>query len=278
MSSDFSHFWKRKGLSVSFQQVVRSHQKSISQMIRVCFPVLLLSLPLLAADSVVEVEERSLQQGQESQVRVEAMDDEATRLLREYRDLQRQADSLQAYNENLEQMIGSQEEEIASLERQIEDIQVTQREIVPLMLRMLDALDGYVERDLPFLLAERRERVLGLHALMKRANVETPSKFRQIMEAYQKESEYGRTIESYQGELELDGSVRSVEFLRVGRLALVYQTIDRRESGYWHPQRHEWVPLDRDYHRAIRQGIRMASRQSAPQLIELPVLLSEVQP
>lgn len=240
--------------------------------------VFLLSASTLgAAEQVIGVEQTTVQQGQASQSRVDAMSEETQILLRQYRGLQRQADSLAVYNGNMEKMIASQQAERISLDEQIKNIKVTQHEIVPLMLRMLDTLGGFVDLDVPFLPAERKARVEGLQALMNRADVDVSQKFRRIMEAYQVEADYGRTIETYQGELTIAGQVRSVEFLRIGRLAYVYQTLDRRESGYWHPQRRTWEPLDKSYRRGIRQGIRIADRQTAPELIEVPVVLSEVQ-
>ncbi|MDO3377686.1 DUF3450 domain-containing protein [Geoalkalibacter halelectricus] len=238
--------------------------------------VVVAALSAPAAEQVIQVEESTLRQGQASQGRVDALAEEAAKLLREYQQVQRQRESLEVYNDNLEKMIRSQEQEKVSLQRQIENIQVTQREIVPFMLRMLAALDAFVDRDVPFLYDERKARIEGLHALMERADVAVSEKFRQIMEAYQNEADFGRTIETFQGELTLGGEVRSVEFLRIGRLALVYQTLDRRESGFWHPHLRSWEPLDRSYHGAIRQGIRIANRQVAPDLIQVPVVMSEV--
>ncbi|WP_084417661.1 DUF3450 domain-containing protein [Chrysiogenes arsenatis] len=236
--------------------------------------------PLFATSTqhVIETEQATIQQGRVSQNKVDAMDEEAARLLRQYQDMRRQTESLQLFNGNLDAMVTAQIGEIASLEQQIANVQVTQREIVPLMLRMLDALEGFIERDIPFQHNERAARLQGLRALMSRPDVDVAAKFRQIMDAYQKESEYSRTIESYQGELNLGGQLRNVEFLRVGRLAYVYQTIDHRESGQWNREKQQWEALDDDYLRAIRQGIRMAKRQAAPQLIELPVMVSGVQP
>ncbi len=229
-------------------------------------------------ERVIEEEEAVLRKGQESQARIDAMAGETRQLLAEYRDMERQRENLSIYNDNLEQMVRSQEAEMVSLDQQIEDIQVTQREIVPLMLRMLETLEGFVEADIPFLRAERRARVEGLQALMERADVDVPEKFRRIMLAYQGEADYGRTIEAYQGELTLDSQVRNVEFLRIGRIVLAYQTPDRRESGFWDARSREWVPLDTKYNSSIRQGLRIADRQAAPELIEVPVVISEVQP
>ncbi len=235
------------------------------------------SVALAAADqlgSAIEAGGAMVRQGQESQQRIDAMDDETTRLAHEYRNIVRDLENMAVYNDNLEAMIRSQEAEADSLRRQVEDIKVTQREIVPLMLRMVDSLEAFVAVDMPFLTAERTARVEGLRNLLQRADVEVPEKYRQVMLAYQTEADYGRTIEAYQGELEADGHERSVEFLRIGRLVLAYQTLDRRESGYWDRRQAAWISLDAKHHQAIRQGLRIAARQAAPELVRIPVTVS----
>lgn len=224
--------------------------------------------------SAIEAGGAMVRQGQESQQRIDAMDDETTRLAHEYRNIVRDLENMTVYNDNLEAMIRSQEAEADSLRRQVEDIKVTQREIVPLMLRMVDSLEAFVAVDMPFLTAERTARVEGLRNLLQRADVEVPEKYRQVMLAYQTEADYGRTIEAYQGELEADGHERSVEFLRIGRLVLAYQTLDRRESGYWDRRQAAWISLDAKHHQAIRQGLRIAARQAAPELVRIPVTVS----
>ncbi|WP_052507555.1 DUF3450 domain-containing protein [Desulfonatronovibrio magnus] len=232
---------------------------------------------LMAGDKVQQiVQEESIiiDQGRQSQDRIDKMSEETRQLLNEYRDLSRQHRNLVVYNDNLNDMVNSQQEEVDSLERQINDIQVTKREIVPLMLHMLDTLEDFVHADLPFLQDERRARVEGLRNLMVRADVDIPEKFRQIMLAYQTESDFGRSMEAFQGELVLDGQERSVEFLRIGRLVLAYQTLDRSETGFWSARDRAWLPLERRYNQTVRQGIRIAGRQAAPELIQVPVIMS----
>jgi hypothetical protein len=115
-----------------------------------------------------------------------------------------------------------------------------------------------------------------LRELMKRSDVSLSEKYRRLMEAYQVENEYGRTIEAYKGSLDTGGAKRTVEFLRVGRVALLYQTVDLEESGRWDPRSKEWVVLDDEYRRPIRDGLRMANKQTAPDLIKIPVSAPEV--
>jgi hypothetical protein len=96
-------------------------------------------------------------------------------------------------------------------------------------------------------------------------------KYRQIMEAYQIETEFGRTIEAYRGTIDLEGRETTVDFLRFGRIALVYQSLDETESGAWNQMTRSWMPLDTDYRSSIRNGLRIARKQSAPDLIRLPL-------
>ena len=100
-------------------------------------------------------------------------------------------------------------------------------------------------------------------------------KFRRLLEAYEIENDYGRTIEAYKGSLELDGAVREVDFLRIGRTALLYQTVDSEIFGMWDKTNREWVPLSAEYRNQIRAGIKMARKQVAPNLLILPIAAPE---
>ncbi|MGR9108470.1 MAG: DUF3450 domain-containing protein, partial [Gammaproteobacteria bacterium] len=206
-----------------------------------------------------------------SQKRVEKLDDESRRMLQEFRQNTRNAEVLKSYNDHLEQLVRSQEDDRKSLEDQFKDIEVTRREIVPLMLRMLETLEAFVGYDLPFLPDERKERIEHLKQLMLRADVSHSEKFRRVLEAYQVEAEYGRTIEAYRADLNLPEGQRPVDFLRLGRVALYYQTLDGRESGIWNPDSKQWDPLPERYQRSVREGLRVARKEAAPDLLTLPI-------
>ncbi|WP_258868960.1 DUF3450 domain-containing protein [Alkalilimnicola ehrlichii] len=199
--------------------------------------------------------------------------EQRTDMAQEYRHIRRQLESLRTYNANLEAMIDAQEQEAGAYREQIAEVDVTQREIVPLMVRMLDTLERFVQLDLPFLPGERQERLASLHALMTRPDVDASEKYRRVLEAYQVEVDYGRNIEAYRGELELDGETLTVDFLRVARLALIYQSLDGRHTGFWHPYERRWASLDDSYRKPVAQALRVARRQAPPELIRIPVVL-----
>jgi len=224
--------------------------------------------PAQTLAQAMEVQTTTNEEGLESQKRIDSLSDATDKMLTEYRSMLKQIDALRVYNAQMNQLIASQQEEMASLRRQIDDVEVVGRGVTPLMLKMIDSLDAFVALDVPFLATERSDRVKRLRDLMDEADVTNAEKYRAITEAYQIENDYGRTIEAYRGSL-ADG--REVDFLRVGRIALVYQTLDGKESAVWDQNGRQWVELDSSYRNPIKQGLRIARKQTAPDMIRLPL-------
>jgi len=209
-----------------------------------------------------------------SQQRIDALDDQTRELLQRYRDTLREAETLERYNTRIDKLITSQQEEIDSKRQQLERIDDTNREIYPHLEDLLDTLHRFVELDVPFLPRERRQRLQSLDAMMDRADVSVSEKYRRLLEAYQIELEYGRTIGSYEGTLGQEDEGRSVTFLRLGRVALLYQTRDGKEAGYWDRKAEQFVQ-DNDYRDAVRRGLRVAEKRAAPELLRAPVYAPE---
>jgi hypothetical protein len=152
------------------------------------------------------------------------------------------------------------------MDKQLSEIETTSREVLPMMQKMVGTLDQFVQLDMPFLPDERINRVAQLKDLMGRADVSISEKYRRIVEAYQIEIEYGRTLEAYQGKV----GEKTVDFLRAGRVALMYQTLDGKETGYWDAKAKKWV-IDDAYDRAIKEGLKVAKKQAAPNFIKVAV-------
>ena len=207
----------------------------------------------------------------ESQTRVAQLADQTTELLGEYRMTTQLLDRVKIYNGHLETLVQDQEEEKAEINRQLEDFVIVEQEILPLMIQMIDDLDAFVKADLPFHLGERGTRVRTLRDNMDKANISISEKYRQIMNAYQIEVDFGRTIDTYVGELQIGDAVREVDFLRVGRILLAYQTLDRSETGFYNKGSGYWEPLDNEFRRPITEGIRIARKQAPPNLLKLPI-------
>jgi hypothetical protein len=207
----------------------------------------------------------------EVQERINALDDDTRDKLNEYRQTMTQIGDLEAYNLQLERLVASQNVEMADFERRFTDIETTKRQILPLILRMLDVLEEFVGLDMPFLPQERSMRIEQLRELMERPDVPTSEKYRRVTEAYQIELEYGHTIEGYEGEIEVEGDTRTVAFLRYGRLGLYYMTLDGVEIGFWDKQQDRWVKLGSEYRQSMDRAMRIARKQLPPDLTRLPV-------
>ena len=215
--------------------------------------------------------EANARDGVSSQARVDALDDQTDELTREYRAALKQMASLREYNAQLEKLIAAQKAEMTSIRRQIDEVTNVDRTIMPLMFRMIDALEQFVELDTPFLGSERQQRVAALRSLMDRSDATPAEKYRRILEAYEIENEYGRTIEVYEGEMNIDGIDRTVSFLRIGRVALIYQTLDGEDSGVWNPKAAAFTDLDGDFNSELRSAMRIAKQQAAPDLMVVPL-------
>jgi len=202
----------------------------------------------------------------ESQKRVDTLAEEGRDLANDYRTTLRETEGLKLYLQQLRAQLKSQEEEMAVIRQESSELDRTNIEILPLMQRMLASLEQFVQLDVPFLKEERVARVAKLNEMMPRADVTVSEKYRRIIEAYQIEMEYGRTIEAYRGKLQ----DKEVDFLRVGRVGLFFQTPDGAETGYWDRDKKDWS-TDGSYAEGVTEGLKVARKQTSPNLLIVPI-------
>jgi seryl-tRNA synthetase len=216
--------------------------------------------------SVITEQVKAEEAAQSSQRKIAQLDDEATKMLSEYRMAIAESQSLKGYNDQLAAQVKSQNDEVETMTKQLSEIETTSKEVLPMMQKMVATLDQFVKLDMPFLPDERANRVAQLRDLMTRADVSVSEKYRRIVEAYQIEIEYGRTLEAYQGKVD----DKTVDFLRAGRISLMYQTLDGKETGYWDRAAKKWV-VDSAYGDVITAGLKVAKKQAAPDFITVAV-------
>ena len=224
----------------------------------------------LLGDSLF-VQNNSTIDSKDSQEKITDLSVETQELLGEYRLVLQQIDRLIAYNDYVERLITDQEEQIVDITRQLQNFALIERGIVPLMLESIETLDRFIDLDVPFLLEERKDRVNRLRVIMNESDITVSEKFRQIMDAYQIETSFGSDIEAYTGFLDINGESKQVDFLRIGRTSLTYQTPDQKETGFWNKQTQQWEDLPRKYTDYVKEGLRIAKKQITPDLIQLPV-------
>ena len=182
-------------------------------------------------------------------------------------------DGLKVYNNLLQRQVNNQVLEMDALRESIDNVALIERQIVPLMTRMLDALEEFIQLDTPFLQKERNQRLTRLRGMMERSDVTAAEKFRRVLEAYSIENDYGRTIEAYKGSLEMeDGRQQEVDFLRIGRVSLTYQSVGGNFTGAWDNATRTYIELPPEtYKTQVAAGLRIARKQVAPDLLVIPV-------
>ena len=239
--------------------------------------------PLLSADKetkklgrVLKEQQQNHRQAARSQKKVSALANETRDLVHSYRVILRQIEDAEAYNAQLKTLIKDQDHENHFIRRQIKEVKQTKKEVIPLMTDMLAMLEKFIEKDVPFLMEERKTRLKELKKIMNRADVTLSEKYRRLMEAYSIENEYGKTLETYHGIQSIDGEEVDVYYLRVGRVAFMYQTRDESRQAYWDQNAKKWVELPSRFKRAIRTGLKVARKQQAPELLVVPVMAPRV--
>jgi hypothetical protein len=197
--------------------------------------------------------------------------DQTQALLQRYRSAIWQTQQLRGYVHDLEPILKQQAQSLATLQAQAQERRELEPQLVPLMLQMIDSLARFVALDLPFLRAERQERIDALRRVMTDPASPLAEKFRRIAEAYRIEADYGRSWGAEDLQITVDSSEHSVSVLRVGRVVLLYVTPDGRDSGYWDAALGRWVSLGGRDARRIQEGVRIARELKAPTPIVLPV-------
>ncbi len=226
--------------------------------------------------AILKVSEDKTDAARKSQVKIDKLAEETRSLLGDYKTVLKQIDGLKVYNARLQKQIDNQERRLVSIDKSISDVTVIQRQMTPLVIRMIDGLEQFVELDVPFHIDERRQRIAFLRNNLDRSDVTVAEKFRQVLEAYKIENEYGRKIDAYKGSVEIEGVERDVNFFRVGRVALLYQTTDTERSGAWDQASRSWVSLDSgEYRNAILKGLRIARKEASIDLLTLPIAAPE---
>jgi septal ring factor EnvC (AmiA/AmiB activator) len=227
-------------------------------------------------ESILEVGESKNAAAKKSQVKVDRLADETRDLLSDYKTVNKQIDGLKVYNARLKKQIDNQMKRIGEIDGSISQVTVIQRQMTPLVIRMIDGLEKFVELDVPFKMDERQQRISFLRSNLDRSDVTVAEKFRQVLEAYKIENEYGRKIDAYKGSVEIDGVERDVNFFRVGRVALVYQTTDTEVAGAWDQSSRSWVPLERaEFRNAIMKGLRVARKEASIDVLSMPIQAPE---
>src|SRR6056297_1855735 len=225
-----------------------------------------------AIEPALDASRQAAQGTRESQEQIDEIDAQIQELLGSYRANLRQLEQLNRYNASQQRQADAQRREIESLTEDINNIASLQRAVQPLMQDMVDSLDRLVQAYIPFLGDERRSRVERLTRLMENPSSSPAQRYRLLIEAYQIESEYGRTIEAYRSDVETaERLYEDVDVLRIGRLVLIFKTDNDEVLKRFDIESGRWVDLDMAFLGDVKTAMRVAREQIPPELLYIPV-------
>lgn len=219
-------------------------------------------------DRTIDTENRINREAAETQDQIDRVANQTEDIVTQYRRVVSETESLRIYNEQMQRIVDSQADEIRSINEQLETLEDTNRDVVPLMIEMVGMLRRLIEADIPFRRDDRLARADRLETMLDASDVTASEKYRRILDAYADELEFGRTTDAYRGELP---NGQAVDFLRVGRTLLYYQSLDGRSVGWFNRDSREFESLPDRHRLSISDGLAIARNQVAPDLIRLPV-------
>ena len=229
---------------------------------------------IAAANALTDLQKadaKILKDSAKSQAQINTIYEQTQDLLAEYRNTVDEGDVLRGYNDHVQRMVDDQKANILSLQQQIDGIDNIKQGVVPLMYKMIQTLETFIELDVPMNIEHRRERLANLQEVMTNSNVTTSEQFRLVLEAYEIETEYGTIFDTYQAEIDLGGTILTADFVHMGRIAFVAQSLDAKQAWLWNNEIRSWERLGDEYLKPVKDAIAMARKQLPMNLTKLPV-------
>ena len=221
--------------------------------------------------SALQESEATARETATAQQQIDQLDDQTASLLNDYRANLKQLEAARRYNASLTRNIDAQERQIQRLRDDIDNVEGLQRAMQPLMEDMVARFGELVDADIPFKSTERNARVARLNGVLADPDMSAAQRYRLIVEGYQIEGEYGRTIAGYEGTVNFEGQELTGEFLQVGRIALMFKTPDDSTLLIYDTTAGDWTNLNRSYLQDVKYALRMAKEQTAPDIFFAPV-------
>lgn len=222
-------------------------------------------------DQIKKPVTESIRIRQDTQDHEQKWRDDREKLLNRLDSLEEAKKSLTLQRASLDEKIDGLKSRIAVKEKQLEDIKGIQKDMTPMIAALIDELEEFVAADLPFLGAERRNRLKHLVELRDDPEVSVSEKFRKVLEAMLVEAEYGNTIEAYQETIITDHGDMLVDIFRLGRVGLFFQSLDHKSCGYYNVAAKSWQTLSGEYNRSVATAMEIGAKRRPTELLTLPL-------
>jgi hypothetical protein len=166
---------------------------------------------------------------------------------------------------------GALDEQVNELQRRLEESTRLNAVITDTLRTVLVRLEEAIAADLPFLREEREHRLESLRRQMAQPEIAPAENLRRLLEALLIEAKYGETIEVTKEQVPLDGEPTLVDILRIGRIAMFWQTPDGVRTGTYDPATESYVDLPAKHRRNVKHAMEMAQNMRVIELLSLPL-------
>ncbi|WP_300376954.1 DUF3450 domain-containing protein [Henriciella sp.] len=238
-----------------------------------------LAIPAVAQTQLrqaLETGEEATRQAEQVQEQINQLDDQRSDAESEFRTLLQRTQAAQLYARQQEKVVESQRRELESLQSQLERVDEITAQTTPMLIDMVSDLEAFVQADLPFRKQERLERIESLRAAMENPQVPIVEQYRLIIEAYKSEMEYGRTMDTWPEQIDIDGKPVMVDMFLYGRVALVYMSPDRKYAARYNRDQQAWVPVENRFKENIAKAIKVAKGTTTPSVLYAPATRLDV--
>ncbi|GGB62010.1 MULTISPECIES: DUF3450 domain-containing protein [Henriciella] len=218
----------------------------------------------------LETGEQATRKAEQVQEQINQLDDQRSDMVSEFRTLLQRTQAAQLYARQQEKVVESQRRELASLEEQLGRVDEITAQTTPMLIDMISDLETFIQADLPFKINERTETINELRTAMENPQVPIVEQYRLIIEAYKREMEYGRTIQTWPEEIDIDGNPVMVDMFLYGRVALVYLSPDNKYAARYDRASNAWVPVQSKFKEDIAQAIKVAKGTTTPSVLYAP--------
>jgi hypothetical protein len=134
---------------------------------------------------------------------------------------------------------------------------------------MFTALEDFVAQDLEFRMDERTERLDRIREALGDAQVSPAERYRVLLNAYEIEASYGRSLTAYEEEVEVDGVPQPARVLQIGRVALIREVDGALEIRT--KDNPEWRPVPGSMAADVDRAFRIANEVTTPEVFVAPL-------
>ncbi len=170
---------------------------------------------------------------------------------------------------HMREIVAKQDAYIARTNNKIIEMEKMRQALVPYLNEVVARMEEHINADLPFLLQERTERVANLKAILADPEVTLAEKLRRVFEGLRVEMDYGKSVETTREEITYQGQKLAVHVLRLGRTALLMQTLDEQEVGIYYGKK--WEKLPSRYAPEIKKAMDITQRRRPVDFVNLPI-------